>query len=709
MRFKALHISIIAVTLFLLSSCSDTTQNPVNPGIPTPEITHASSNNPSTSHYLLGYMEGMIDPVNETWELTSVRVSTVHLNILKFLEAGPCTNCFQLTDIEILPDHDIVVDFTITHPFPTQYVEFTVFDTRGIIMFDGNMDFPEFDVAVPQVSEGNPILANADGFTTLYHPATEGNGFWGYYKGKIAPDFATPTATLNGYKVYYNSENRRYFIAGSAKSATYIVRPPTGVAFTFGYAVDCSWDLPTEPIVVPTSFPDTANCWEAYKIETSLDHGLATADNATATMTVDVYDWQGAATIVDVQVEGPYFWTGLKTGTAVGGGPGDKRFEVGLVNEYNFVPPGNYPVLVRVTDTASQPPELIDNIAWQLVEIPVFINHLPECSADVSEPEPDPGETVTFTDTSTDPDGDEDIVESWWDWTNDDVWDEEGFEVEHTFSSTGIVYVDHMVKDSAGGEDSLDDPMEFDIGMYITLHEDFDHKQPGMQYQFQALDANYAAGSVINLEDTNGPWDFTALSFDTDENWRRIIDDTDPEVAGFVGDFHENTTHFVKLENMFDPLFNFIYQAEYHFFNGNLLYNYGFYEPTIVGSAPFTPPADTVAVPYPLSSSTNYSFIKDNPGFYLDYKVKAIEAGEVTVPYDGGTTYICLLVRYRFNVLASPPLQGGFLNFAFITDDGMVVANVTSINKPPDYNWNTSTNMIYSDGDALFQALYDIP
>jgi len=708
MRFKASNFLLIAVALFILNACSSNTQNPVDLAVQPLTVAQAAADGSQSNHYLLGYYTGMIDPTNGTYELEPVRMADIHLNILKLLDYGPCTNCFKITSFQVQPNHDITVDFTLTHPLPTQYTDLTIFDTRGIIMFDGGQSFPEFGKDVPQTSQGNPVLTNADGYTSLFNPSTEGNGFFGYLKGKIAPDGIPPTANLNGYKEYFNSSNRRYFLAGTAETATYIVKPPTSGGFTFGYAVDCSWDIPTTPVVVPNSFPTTANCLEAYKIETSIDHGLATVDNSTATLTIDVYDWQGPATIVALDVEGPYFWTGIKSGTAVAGGPGDKRFEVELINEFNFVPAGNYPVLIRVTDTESHPGELIDNIAYQLIQVPVYINHIPVCSASVDIPEPDAGELVTFTDTSTDADGASDIVESWWDWQNDGTWDEEGAVVEHTFSTNGVVSVNHKVKDAAGAEASLSSPMELDIGMYITLTEDSNYKQAGMSFQYEALDANYNFGAVINLEDTNGPWDFTTIGLNTQDDWRIILADSDPEVAGFAGNFNANTTHFIKFENVFEPLFSVLYQAEYHYYAGNLLYNYGFYEPTIIGSAPFNPPTDTLAVPYPLTTTTNYSFIKDNsPTFYLDYTVMALGRGDVTVPYNGGTTYDCLLVRYRFSVNAAPPLQGGFLNFSFITDDGLVVAQVIAINNPPIYNWNTSLNTIYPDMDASFQALHD--
>ena len=86
----------------------------------------------------------------------------------------------------------------------------------------------------------------------------------------------------------------------------------------------------------------------------------------------------------------------------------------------------------------------------------------------------------------------------------------------------------------------------------------------------------------------------------------------------------------------------------------------------------------------------------------------AIGQGEVTVPYNGGSTFNCLLVRQRFSISSAEPLNGGHLNFAFVADNGLVVANVIAVNDPPDYNWNYSTNKINPSGMALFQALNEI-
>lgn len=713
MRFRVLMV-LVVICILLMGACSRSSNdilsldanNQTNAIQPYSQLPPESLN---SNHNLLGFWWVTIDSNNLTWTAKPVREATGHLNVLSWLEVSPCTNCFSITKIEQTPEKNLYVDVAIKHPYSTPNL--TGFDVRGIAMFGGDEFFNEFGLRISSLMEGNPTLANADGHTTLYNPTTAGNGFSGYIKGKYAPTFATPTATLNGYKAYYSNPNRRYFSAGATLVNTYyIVKPPSLKTFTFGYAVDASWAKPTQPVTVPDSFPLTANCAEAYKIDAHLSNPLASTEGSKTTLTIDVYDWQGASTIGAVAVEAPYFWSGLKNATPTSGGPGTKRFTCQLVNEFGFVDSGEYPIVIRVLDTSSSPGALIDNIGWKVFLVPVIINHPPVCSASVSNYDPNIGESVTFKDTSTDLEGPSDLDESWWDWDNDGTWDEQGFEVNHSWSSAGVYKINHMVKDKAGAIDTLDSPIEIDVGLYITISEDLASKKIGTTYQYISMDKSYTNGTIINVEDTDGPWDFTTIGLSSLANTVKILSDTDSEVAGFVNNFNAATTHFVKSTNMYDPFFPTLYQAEYHYVVGNLLYIYGFHDPFLIGSSPFGPPhtAEYLVIPFPLTTATNYSFDINNPGFVLTYQVKTLGEGDVKVPYGGGKTYRCLLVRYKFNVSAADPLNGGTLNFAFISDSGIVVANVIAVNDPPIYNWNTSTNKINPSGMTLFQALNNI-
>ncbi len=711
MFFRAPTSVLIAVLLFFFTSCA---QGPGS-GIPTspdsPDIHPAQSPSVGTlepGHNLLGYWNITVDSEALTCEAAPLRIGELHLNVLTWLEYGPCTDCLKIKNFEKLPNKNLQFDIELTHPFTQPNL--SGFDVRGIAMFGGDFDFPAMGVTASSILEDNPELLDPDGHTTLYNPFTVNNGLQGYLKGKMAPDFAAPNTNLNAFKVFYSNSNRRYFLAGDTLTSDtpYVISSPLTV-FTFGYAIDASWDTPTTPITVPDSFPITANSLEAYKIETGLNNPLALTGGSTAILTIDVYDWQGAGTIDAVHIEGPYFWDGLIEATEDTGGPGTKRFSCEIVNDYGYVDQGNYPVAVRVLDTASvtTPGTLIDNICYKVIQVPVALNHPPICAAEVSNNEPDPGEEITFTDTSTDLEGPGDLDISEWDWDNNGSWDDEGFEITHTFNDPGVYYVNHRITDKSGSVDELNEPLIIDVGMFITLQEDLDNKPIGINYHYRSMDHEYDSGGIIDVEDPDGPWDFTTIGLTVGPNWMRVLDDSDIEVSGFVNDFNSATSLFVKFEDMFDPFFPILYQAENHYFTSEKLYVYGFHDPYVIGSSPFGPPdtIDSLAIPYPLTIDTDYSFDINEPGFILNYSVKAIGQGDVTVPYDGGTTYGCLLVRYRFSVSAADPVNGATLNFAFISDNGMVVANVIAVNDPPSYNWNTSTNKIDSDGMTLFQAL----
>ena len=730
MRFRALMILAFALAPFILGACSQSldSSHPVLPDTIYAESAESSgSGNMNSGHNLLGYWNITVDSDAGTADAVPVRQAEIHLNILTWLENGPCTDCLQITFFEKDIEKNLFIDISLTHPYPTE-PKFSGFDVRGICMFTGGILFQESGLLASSNFSNNPELLNADGFSSLYHPGTAGNGFQGYIKGKLAPDIGWPDATVNGYKYFCDSipdpldltdpaevidpsyvTDRGVFRAGEINTRRYKIKSSTP-AFSFGYAVDASWDTPGQPIVVPDSFPQTANCPEAWHIETEMSAPLATTANATASLVIDVYDWQGAGTITDVNVEAGYpsLWDGLITATEDTGGSGTKRFVAELINEFGNFPPGDYPVMVQVNDTESVPGGLIDKTAWKLIFVTVVINNNPVCAAEVSNPEPDIGETITFTDTSTDPDGPGDLKESWWDLDWDGEFETEGFEVEHSFDSSGIYYVDHKIIDNANASDTLDSPMEFDVGLFITLAEDLAAKDIGVEYRYTTLDAPYSNGSVIDITDTDGPWDFTTIGLGTPANTLEIIDDGDIEVSGFINDFNLATTHFVKYSGFYDPFIPVIYQAENHYFSTGFdkLYVYGFHDPYLIGSAPIGPP-DTVeylAIPYPLGDTTDYLFEIDDPGFFFKYAVEYVGTGEVTVPYDGGTIYDCLLFSYVFRVSAGGPVIGDTINFTFITDEGIVVANVISVNQPPTvYNWNPSANAII--GDARFQAL----
>ncbi|HDS30196.1 MAG TPA: hypothetical protein ENN67_04045, partial [Firmicutes bacterium] len=614
MRFRALMVLVVMLTLYLIGACAHS-QAPLFPTAPqisgNPADLQSVGGEFKPGHNLLGLW--LITVNGESGEIIVIpaRVADVHLNVLTFLEVGPCANCLKISNFEVDIDKNYLIDIQLTHPFADK-PKFSGFDVRGIIMFNAGLTFEEFGKSISSLGKGTPELMNPDGYTTLYEPSTIGNGTAGYLKGKLTPALPNPTANLNGYKYYCDSiphpdeladpvaiidptlvTERGVFRAGSVNTRRFKMKTNNPM-FTFGYAVDASWEKPTEPVNIPSSFPIEANCTEAWLIQANMAAPLSTTIGAKANLIIDVYDWQGASTIDTVSVEcaPPVLWEGIIEAVPTTGGPGTKRFTAELINEFGYLPPGSYQVLIQVTDTNSAPGALIDKTAWQVVRVPVIVNNPPVCSAIVSTHNPAIGEQVTFTDTSTDPQGQGDLKESWWDWDNDGTWDEEGFEVTHAFNAEGVYKVNHKVIDNAGAEATLPKPIELDVGLYVRLIEDLESKPENIEYRYLTRTAGYGTGGIINVGDLDGPWDFTTIDLSTPESSYKMVRKNDPEVSSFVNEFNVNTTHFMKSTNMYDPFLPVIYQAEYHYFGSTAerLYIYGFYDPYILGAAKFGPP-----------------------------------------------------------------------------------------------------------------------
>lgn len=219
-----------------------------------------------------------------------------HLNVVKFLEAGPCTDCIKLSNIHKLANGDVSVDISIKHPFDNPV--YTGFDVRGIIMFPASLHWPDKELSkLCGLSEkdwryrsscetkGDAILVNAEGWTSIwaadfdkyykfnikkgypitqYYPGTFAN----YYPEKIVTDkYGNFYATLNPFRRFYSNENRHMFEVGKTVKRTYIIRPPASGPILAAYAVYAHWDEPTKiPVTDPSvDFPPEANSVLPYE------------------------------------------------------------------------------------------------------------------------------------------------------------------------------------------------------------------------------------------------------------------------------------------------------------------------------------------------------------------------------------------------------------------------------------------------------------
>ncbi len=298
MRYFQSSLLLVLIVSVLLVSCGRS-DSPISPSPDLPAIQHSESSD--SGHHLLSYYIISVDFAQDKIELIPLRQVADHWNILGFLENGPCTTCVNITNFQTDADGSKLVDIQLIHPFPG--TNFTGFDVRGIVMFDGTRFFTESGLTVSDSSLGDGECLNADGYTTLYNPFTWGSGPGGL-QGYIPGKFSTPTlpsATLNGYLRHSTEDftnTRNAFYAADSVTRTYRLRFPTGSIFTLGYAVDASWAPPTNfPVTDPmTDFPPEANCPEPWKIEVTgpLPESHTTINGGFANFQLDVYDYQGS-------------------------------------------------------------------------------------------------------------------------------------------------------------------------------------------------------------------------------------------------------------------------------------------------------------------------------------------------------------------------------------------------------------------------------
>ncbi|MCX6646879.1 MAG: hypothetical protein NTY09_11100 [bacterium] len=379
MRASFRVILILAVTLLLISGCSGREAPSApnmagNPGIGQ-EI---ADNNRDVSgsqdnHICLLYNQiqfDLSDPANPKYEVIPMRGELVHLNILKILEAGICTNCFQIVGLTLISPGTYDIDIQITHPIAD--LQYSIFDVRGIMMFHGTHSFPASGSIMSDTNLGDGALLNPDGYTSLYNGTTQGlaGPLFTYYAGKLSTP-VIPNSDINGYLRHNSETTRNAFFAGESVTRTYTLKFPTSGPFELGYAVDCNWDIPTTtPVIDPlTQLPPEANCPEPYRVEAS---SSSINPYSNATVTIDVYDWQGKTSHADPVLECPDLFDGALTGVFIADGSNYTRYST-MVSNVKSAPDGIYKCLISVLDNANDPVNTpwLDLTAYQVVDITV--------------------------------------------------------------------------------------------------------------------------------------------------------------------------------------------------------------------------------------------------------------------------------------------------------------------------------------------------
>jgi len=346
----------VSILCIFLVGCSGTGGDsiPVIPGVPG-NIPAADGR--VANHYLWNYSLVFVDttnPENPSWEVVPVRLTSGHLNVLTWLENGPCTDCFELVSLSHAGPGTYNAEIRLTHPFYS--ANLTGFDVRGICMFNGSGTFPLSGLTYSDRNLGDAELVNPDGYTRLFNASTAGHDLEGYTEGNLAMG-GPPDAELNGYKRFVTNDPanvRNAFYVGDSIEVIYeVALPPSELAF--GYAVDASYYPPlVKPVTDPmVDFGLDANCPEAWQLSVSVESGLVETGGE-AVLTVDVYDWQGKDDAHQLMAECPGLGTGMFYGEWVGDFAGYTRYEI-TVDNPNQAVPGEYRCLIKKEAAENDP------------------------------------------------------------------------------------------------------------------------------------------------------------------------------------------------------------------------------------------------------------------------------------------------------------------------------------------------------------------
>jgi hypothetical protein len=229
-----------------------------------------------------------VDESHSVVEAVPMRTADKNLNVTRFVEKTPCTNCLQLGKLLPQGDGTYKLNVSLRHPYPNN-PEFTGFDVRGVVIFPAtrhwyaedldllNSDLMpwEEDELVPLYfswpEDGGGALLNVEGYSYYFWPGFDlGDGYqaaiFKYQQGKYASS-EYPDSTINPYLQFNDGSARRIFKTSDYIKREYHLRLPPG-EFSFGYIVQASW---VQPLVYPVTnpaedFPPSANAEDVFII-----------------------------------------------------------------------------------------------------------------------------------------------------------------------------------------------------------------------------------------------------------------------------------------------------------------------------------------------------------------------------------------------------------------------------------------------------------
>jgi hypothetical protein len=311
--------TLIAIIVAL--ACVACGGNPSTPELEqTPVTEPVSQSSGEGAHHSLGYHALIIDTENLAVEMIPVRSTDWHFNLTGILNSAMGVSAVTIPGECDPANGKFVLDITLEHPFPTK-TQFSGFDVKGILITPGS--FAVGQLVFAGLDETR--LLNADGYTRWWNAVEfPVHGIFGYTPGDLS--FTAPgllTATVNPYKFFADrlastdsmawvcdepmssALGRAVFKAGESNTRRYEIQfeMDPGPKVAYGYAIDCSWDLPSPnpPGDVPNDFPIEANQPEAFHVAFSPTVNTLYYDSETGTgggvlrLQTNVHDWQGQA------------------------------------------------------------------------------------------------------------------------------------------------------------------------------------------------------------------------------------------------------------------------------------------------------------------------------------------------------------------------------------------------------------------------------
>jgi len=277
---------LFVISLIVCGCATNPTAPPVDDETDIPDLQFSGMNQQDGPHRLWGEWTLYFNEDHTQVDAVPLRSGRFHLNALKFLE-DYCKTCLRIDRIRNNGDGTIDLTIRITHPFKG-FPEFTGFDVKGIIMFDGSWENEGYYLWLPHPEPfriswrelGDPQVLNADGYSILWSPWYDSGSempIFNYWEGRFA--HGTPTANINAFKNFYTDEERHMFRVDGSVTRTYTIWLPPGPV-TAGYAIDACWEPPIRtPVTNPIEdFPLTANQPEAYEFTFTLNSGEPITD-----------------------------------------------------------------------------------------------------------------------------------------------------------------------------------------------------------------------------------------------------------------------------------------------------------------------------------------------------------------------------------------------------------------------------------------------